>query len=59
VTVGESDYLLPVSASQEIVDAIPNSELVVFKNRPHLVTMESPEEFNSVTLNWMEKNCTS
>lgn len=57
VTVGESDYLLPVSASQEIVDTIPGAKLVIFKNGPHLVTMESPDEFNSVTLNWMKENC--
>ena len=57
VTVGESDYLLPVSASQEIVDTIPGAKLVVFKNGPHLVTMESPEEFNAVTLSWMQENC--
>lgn len=53
VTVGELDYLLPVAASQELADAIPGAELVVFAHRPHLVTMESPDEFNAVTLQWL------
>jgi pimeloyl-ACP methyl ester carboxylesterase len=55
VTVGELDYLLPVAASQELVDAIPGAELVVFPGGPHLVTMESPDEFNKVTLDWLRQ----
>jgi len=59
VTVGEVDYLLPVAASQEIVEAIQGASLVIFKGGPHLVTMESPKEFNEVTLKWMRDNCTN
>jgi pimeloyl-ACP methyl ester carboxylesterase len=55
VTVGELDYLLPVAASQEIAAAIPGAELIVFAGGPHLVTMESPDEFNKVTLDWLRQ----
>ena len=55
VTVGELDYLLPVAASEELHRAIPGSELVVFPGAPHLVTMEAPERFNEVTLDWLRK----
>jgi 3-oxoadipate enol-lactonase len=55
VTVGELDYLLPVAASEELQQAIPNAELVVFPGGPHLVTMETPDRFNDVTLTWLRK----
>jgi pimeloyl-ACP methyl ester carboxylesterase len=55
VTVGELDYLLPVAASEELQQAIPDAELVVFPGGPHLVTMETPERFNEVTLTWLRK----
>ncbi len=55
VTVGELDYLLPVAASEELHRAIPGSELVVFPGAPHLVTMEAPDRFNEVTLDWLRK----
>ena len=42
-------------ASEELQRAIPNSELIVFPGGPHLVTMESPERFNDVTLTWLRK----
>jgi pimeloyl-ACP methyl ester carboxylesterase len=55
VTVGELDYLLPVAASEELQRTIPDAELVVFSGGPHLVTMETPERFNEVTLTWLRK----
>ena len=55
VTVGELDYLLPVAESEELQRAIPNAELVVFPGGPHLVTMETPDRFNEVTLAWLRK----
>jgi len=57
VTVGDGDVLLPPSASQEIVDAIPGAEMVVFPGGAHLVTMETPAAFNDATLTWMRRNC--
>ena len=53
ITVGDLDYLLPVSCSKDLHDAIAGSELVVFPGCGHLVTMESPTEFNRVTLDWL------
>jgi pimeloyl-ACP methyl ester carboxylesterase len=53
ITVGELDYLLPVSCSRELHEAIAGSELVIFPGCGHLATMENPAEFNSVTLDWL------
>lgn len=53
ITVGELDYILPVSCSRELHEAIPGSELVVFPGCGHLVTMEDPEAFNQTTLDWL------
>ena len=53
ITVGDQDYLLPVSCSRELHSAIEGSELVVFEGCGHLVTMENSEEFNRVTLDWL------
>jgi pimeloyl-ACP methyl ester carboxylesterase len=55
VTVGELDYLLPVAESEELQRAIPDAELVVFPGGPHLVTMETPDRFNDVTVRWLRK----
>lgn len=53
ITVGDLDYVLPVSCSRELHAAIEGSELVVFEGCGHLVTMENSEEFNRVTLDWL------
>lgn len=53
ITVGALDYILPVSCSQELHEAIAGSELVVFEGCGHLVTMENSEHFNQVTLDWL------
>lgn len=53
ITVGDLDYLLPVTFSQEMHDAIDGSELIVFTGCGHLATMESPDEFNQATLEWL------
>jgi pimeloyl-ACP methyl ester carboxylesterase len=53
ITVGELDYLLPVSCSQELHEAIDGSELVVFPGCGHLVTMENSIDFNTTTLEWL------
>lgn len=57
VTVGSLDVLLPVSASEELVAAIPTAELHVFDGGAHLVSMERAEEFNAVTSAWMQRCC--
>jgi pimeloyl-ACP methyl ester carboxylesterase len=54
VTVGELDLLLPVSESRRIHEAVPGSAFHVFPGGGHLVSMESSDDFNSVTLNWLD-----
>ncbi len=53
ITVGDLDYVLPVSCSQELHAAIDGSELVIFEGCGHLVTMENSQEFNQTTLDWL------
>ena len=53
VTVGDLDYILPPSCSRELHEAIDGSTLIVFPGCGHLVTMENPDEFNQVTLDWL------
>ena len=56
VTVGEMDVILPVQCSEEIHQALPGSEFFIFAGAGHLSGMESPEEFNRVTLDWMRRH---
>ena len=56
VTVGEMDVVLPVQCSEEIHEAIPNSEFHIFDGAGHLSGMESPEAFNRVTLDWLRRH---
>lgn len=58
ITVGEHDFLLPVSASEELRDNIAGSQLVVFENAAHLTGMEAPDEFNQVTLDFLRQVAT-
>jgi len=46
ILVGEHDSSTPPSASQEMHDKIPNSEMHVIPNAAHLSNLENPEEFN-------------
>ena len=55
ITVGEHDFLLPITASQELQDNIKGSELVIFEDTAHLSGMEAPAEFNRVTLDFLRK----
>ncbi len=53
VTVGELDLLLPVGESRRLHEAIPGSAFHIFPGGGHLVSMESAEEFNTVTMQWL------
>jgi len=55
ITVGEHDFLLPVSASEELRDNIAKAQLVVFENAAHLSGIEAPAEFNQVTLDFLRQ----
>lgn len=55
VTVGSFDAAVPPMYGREVADGIPNAELVIFEGGGHLHNVEHPEEFNSVTLDFLRK----
>ena len=48
ITVGRSDWITPVAASEVIHGLIPDSELVVFEKSGHSPPQEEPEKFQRV-----------
>jgi pimeloyl-ACP methyl ester carboxylesterase len=54
VLVGDSDELVPVARSKEIVAAVPGSRLVVVPECGHLSTLERPEAVTRALIEWME-----
>ena len=56
ITVGSFDLALPPMYAQEVAAAIPDSELVVFRDGGHLHNIERPEEFNRVTLDFLHRH---
>ena len=48
VIVGIDDQLTPVSASQAVADAIPNSTLHIIENASHMVMLEQPAKVNAL-----------
>ncbi len=58
ITVGSFDLALPPMYAQEVAAAIPDSELVIFRNGGHLHNIERPEEFNRVTLDFLRRHRT-
>ncbi len=55
ILVGEHDALTPPSASQEIHNKIPNSEIHVIPNAAHMSNLENSEEFNKHILDFLGK----
>lgn len=53
---GESDPSTPQKDHELIVSKIPNATLAVVKNASHTVSEEQPEEFNRLTLEYLQKN---
>lgn len=53
ILVGEHDALTPPSASQEMHNKIPNSEIHLIPNAAHLSNLENSEEFNKHLLNFL------
>ena len=56
VTVGSFDLAVPPMYAEEVAGAIPNSELVIFSGGGHFHNVENPEEFNEVTLDFLDRN---
>ena len=46
VVVGDEDTLTPPAEAQKMVDALPQSELVILPATGHLANLEQPEAFN-------------
>lgn len=55
VVVGRHDWRTPVPASQEIVDRIPDAELVVFEESGHSPQLEEPEKFQAVVRDFLHR----
>jgi pimeloyl-ACP methyl ester carboxylesterase len=54
VAVGSADEVLPVDEARGIVAAAPQGRLEVFPGAGHLLSVEQPEEFNGVLLDFLE-----
>lgn len=55
VLVGEGDEITPLECAQEIVDNIPNAQLVTIPNCGHLSTLEQPEAVNTALKAWLNE----
>jgi 3-oxoadipate enol-lactonase len=53
IMVGEEDLGTPVSASEVMHQAIPNSKLVIIQSARHLSNIEQPEIFNTNLLTFL------
>jgi proline iminopeptidase len=50
VVAGDHDVFVSVQAAQNLVDGLPNAELVVLENTNHMPTFDNPEDlFTSIT----------
>jgi 3-oxoadipate enol-lactonase len=55
VVVGEEDPGTPVAMAREIQAALPSAELAILPSASHLSSVEQPEEFNRVLLDFLDK----
>jgi 3-oxoadipate enol-lactonase len=55
ILVGEHDLSTPPSASKEMHNTIPNSEIHVIPNAAHLSNLENSEGFNKHLLDFLER----
>jgi pimeloyl-ACP methyl ester carboxylesterase len=55
VTVGSFDVALPPMYGREVYTAIPNAEFIIFNGGGHLHNIENPEEFNRITLDFLQR----
>jgi len=56
VTVGSFDVALPPMYARQVANAIPNAELFIFQGGGHLHNIECPEEFNRVTIDFLQRH---
>lgn len=55
ITVGRSDWITPVAASETIAALIPGSELVVFEHSGHSPPTEEPEKFQRTVRDFLAR----
>ena len=55
VISSDEDYT-PVSVKEEYTALIPNGKLVVIDNARHAVTMEKPNEFNKIVMEFLSEH---
>ena len=53
VVCGRDDVATPLAFSQEIAAGIKGSELIVIEECGHLITLEKPEETNTILRRWL------
>ena len=56
VAVGDLDDLLPIEEARAVVDLARDGRLEVFPGAGHLVSLEQPEEFNGVLLDFLTRS---
>lgn len=52
---GDEDSWSPVSQHEEMLAQLKNAELKIVQNSGHMITMEQPEQVNSILLEWFTK----
>ena len=55
VIVGTRDYLTPVAHSEQILEHLPEAELIKVANSGHVVMLEKADEVNAALLPFLEK----
>ncbi len=55
VVCGRDDAATPLFLSEEMVAAIPGSELIVIEACGHLISIEKPEETNAILRRWLNR----
>jgi pimeloyl-ACP methyl ester carboxylesterase len=55
VIVGTKDYLTPVTHSEQILEHLPEAQLVKIDNSGHVVMLEKADEVNAAILPFLEK----
>lgn len=56
LTVGDRDILTPAHHTYAIKDEMPDARVRVWQKMGHAPFWETPEEFNTVTLNWIKEH---
>ena len=58
IIVGDEDKVLPTSESRLLADAIPGAELVTIEHAGHLSNIESPDRFNAILGEFLDRHAT-